>query len=124
VLLTTHDMREAEALCDSVTLVDHGRAIATEPTATVGALLAHHDRIDATGVPPATLADLRELPGVEAVETLANDTVRVLVADPVASRAVLGLLVESGVTRLSATSPSLEEVYLGLIGRRGMAVRE
>ncbi|HEY8978329.1 MAG TPA: ABC transporter ATP-binding protein [Streptomyces sp.] len=124
VLLTTHDMREAEALCDRVTLVDQGRAIATEPTATVGTLVAQRDRIDAAEVPRDTVAALRAVPGVEDVEVLADDGVRVLVSGPAASREVLGLLVAAGVTRLSTASPSLEEVYLSLLGGRGMAVRE
>ncbi|RDG32048.1 ABC transporter ATP-binding protein [Streptomyces corynorhini] len=123
VLLTTHDMREAEALCDRVTLVDHGKVIATEPTGAVGALLAHRNRVDAAEVPPETLAALRAMPGVEAVEAGADDTVRIMTVDAATVTEALRLLVAAGVTRLSTAPPGLEEVYLSLIGKRGMSVR-
>lgn len=35
VLLTSHDMAEAEAVCDRVTLIDGGRLLATERPATL-----------------------------------------------------------------------------------------
>ncbi|WP_431776344.1 ABC transporter ATP-binding protein [Streptomyces cucumeris] len=123
VLLTTHDMGEAEALCDRVTLVDRGRVIATETTDSVGALLARHDRIDATDVPPEVVTALRALPGTESVTPLGSDSIRVVTADAGTVGEVLRLLVASGVTRVTTAPPGLEEVYLGLIGRQGMRVR-
>ncbi|MFF3749495.1 ATP-binding cassette domain-containing protein [Streptomyces sp. NPDC002018] len=123
VLLTTHDMREAEALCDRVTLVDHGQVIVSEPVARIGSLLAPGDRIEAADVPDETVRALRELPGITSVDLLGNGKVRVLPSTEGAAAQALRLLVGSGVTRISTTPPSLEEVYLSLIGDRGMAVR-
>ena len=37
VLLTTHDMAEAESVCDRVSLIDAGRLLRTEDPRTVGA---------------------------------------------------------------------------------------
>ncbi|MDX3230404.1 ABC transporter ATP-binding protein [Streptomyces sp. ME19-01-6] len=123
VLLTTHDMREAEALCDQVTLIDHGRVIATESTTAVGALVAENERIEAADVPPALLETLRGLHGVHSVEDLGSGAVRVATEDGMATRAVVESLLASGVTRLTTGPPTLEEVYLRLVGKRGMAVR-
>ncbi|MEK9725774.1 MAG: ABC transporter ATP-binding protein [Rhodospirillaceae bacterium] len=68
VLLTTHYLEEAEAMCDTIAIINHGQLIACEPT---GDLLARLDSkqititvdADMTGV-PATMADLHaELDG-------------------------------------------------------------
>ncbi|WP_394813407.1 ATP-binding cassette domain-containing protein [Streptomyces johnsoniae] len=50
ILLTTHDMAEAEAVCDRVSLVDHGRIIATRAPAGIGALISRYERVEARGV--------------------------------------------------------------------------
>jgi ABC-2 type transport system ATP-binding protein len=39
-----------------------------------------------------------------------------------AAREVLRLLIDTGVTSLSTGRPSLEEVYLHVIGQRGLSV--
>ncbi|WP_030318038.1 ABC transporter ATP-binding protein [Streptomyces sp. NRRL B-3229] len=123
VLLTTHDMQEAEALCDRVTFADHGQAIVTESVTEVGSLLARGDRIEAVGVPDATVLALRKLPGITSVDASDNGRVRVIPNAESGTEQALRLLVDAGVTRISTAPPTLEEVYLGLIGNRGMAVR-
>jgi len=123
VLLTTHDMQEAEALCDRVTLVDHGQVIVSKPVTEVGSLLAGGDRIQAADVPEETVRALRELPGIASVDVLGDGSVRVVPRTEPATAQALRLLVGAGVTRISTSPPSLEEVYLGLMGNRGMAVR-
>lgn len=49
-------------------------------------------------------------------------TIVVETTEPTAVRAVLDTLVRAGVTTVSTAPPSLEEVYLRLIGERGLAV--
>ena len=122
ILLTTHDMAEAEAVCDRVALIDHGRVLAVETPASLAQLVSQHERIDFEHADPAGFLDhLRALPGVSGV---APDglTHRVSLSDGTQVRAVLAFLVAAGVTSLSTSRPSLEEVYVHVIGDRGLKV--
>src|SRR5262249_18118258 len=59
ILLATHDMKEAEATCDRVTLIDHGSVIATESPRSLVAFAAQVRRVEAEGVDPGLLAQIR-----------------------------------------------------------------
>ncbi|MEU4212956.1 ABC transporter ATP-binding protein [Streptomyces sp. NPDC026206] len=122
VVLTTHDMAEAEAVCDRVSLVDRGRIVATRAPAEIGALISRYEQVDAVGVPARLAAALGDVPGVVSVRPLAQDRTRIETEHASATRTVLRLLVEADVTAISTGRPSLEEVYLHVIGQRGMAV--
>ncbi|ONK16050.1 ABC transporter ATP-binding protein [Streptomyces sp. MP131-18] len=122
ILLTTHDMAEAEAVCDRVSLVDHGRIIATRAPAGIGALISRYERIEARGVPAEVAAALPDIPGVVTVRAAAGERLRIETEDTSATRAVLRRLVAEDVTEVATSRPTLEEVYLHLIGERGMTV--
>ncbi|MGW7531118.1 ABC transporter ATP-binding protein [Amycolatopsis sp. NPDC054798] len=124
ILLTTHDMAEAEAVCDRVTLIDHGTVLATRSPGTIGELVSRTERIEADDVPAAAFEAVRDLPGVAEAERAASGRVLVTTDGSAASAAVLGVLVDAGVTRLVTGPLGLEEVYLRLIGDRGMAVKQ
>jgi ABC-2 type transport system ATP-binding protein len=121
ILLATHDMVEAETLCDRVTLIDRGRILATESPRSLGRLLSRFQRIDVEGADAALLDRVREFAGVVRVEGMGGG-VRISIDDEGAVPAVLKLLVDAGVTALKVSQPSLEEVYIGLIGDRGLEV--
>ncbi|MEU8461257.1 ABC transporter ATP-binding protein [Streptomyces sp. NPDC029003] len=123
VLLTTHDMAEAEAVCDRVSLVDRGRVIATRAPREIGALISRHERVEAAQVPAGAAEALGRLPGVVSVGPVGTGRLRIETRDTDATRAVLRLLLDAGVTSVATGRPSLEEVYLHLVGDRGMAVR-
>jgi ABC-2 type transport system ATP-binding protein len=67
ILLATHDMVEAETVCDRVTLIDRGKIIATESPRTLGHLISRFQRIDVEGAEAPLLAAVRALPGVVSV---------------------------------------------------------
>lgn len=121
VLLTTHDMAEAESVCDRVSLIDAGRLLRTEDPRTVGGWLSDHERVDARGVPSPVLDDLAAVPGVVRVEPLDGETIRIH-TNKGAARDVLRMLIDAGVTAVSTNPPSLEEVYLNVFGSRGLRV--
>jgi ABC-2 type transport system ATP-binding protein len=121
ILLATHDMAEAEVLCDRVTLIDHGRIIATESPRSLGLLLSRFQRVDVEGADRELLDRLATLPGVQSV-TAATDGHRVTIAGEEYVQVVLKTIVEAGVVEVRTSRPSLEEVYVGLIGDRGLEV--
>jgi daunorubicin resistance ABC transporter ATP-binding subunit len=124
ILLTTHYMEEAEALCDKVAVVDHGKVLAD---GTVDELKEHAGAATVVTLRfeepvPADLAKragLNERPDVTKVET-DGDQLRVFSAEP---EGILGELIsvatKDGLHVRDATQqkPSLETVFLALTGR-------
>ena len=122
ILLTTHDMVEAETVCDRVTLIDRGRVLATETPRTLGTLISRFQRIDVEEATDSLLDSLRSLPGVSNVELQPDGSTRIEVNEEGATVEVLRRLVEAGVTSVKTSLPSLEEVYVQVIGERGLEV--
>ncbi|HEX6869717.1 MAG TPA: ABC transporter ATP-binding protein [Micromonosporaceae bacterium] len=123
VLLTTHDLAEAEALCGWVSVIDHGKLLMTSTVSDVGARLATADRVDFETGDETVVARVRAHPGVLGVEAL--DVPQRYRAQPASDDAVaevIRVLLEHGVRTMSTSRPSLEEVYLHVVGERGMAL--
>jgi len=120
-LLTTHYMEEADALCERIAILDHGRMLAlgspAELKRTHGADTLIVLTIDGDPGPVAELAE--RLDGVRAVES-DGEHVRIFAPRP---EGVLAKLVtaaaEHGAQVRDAASqqPSLETVFLALTGR-------
>jgi ABC-2 type transport system ATP-binding protein len=121
ILLATHDMVEAESVCDRVTLVDRGKVIATESPRTLGRVISRFQRIDVEGASEDLLHRVSALAGVASVSE-ADGGMRIEVSEEGTTGAVLKLLVEEGVTSVRTSLPSLEEVYVHLIGERGLEI--
>jgi ABC-2 type transport system ATP-binding protein len=124
ILLTTHYMEEAEALCEQVSVMDHGQILASgtvnELKDGVGAETVITVRYEDLVPDDVTAwAGLADRPGVTKVES-EGDHVRVFTREP---EGVLGELVTAGsaagLTVRDATQlkPSLETVFLTLTGR-------
>jgi ABC-2 type transport system ATP-binding protein len=122
VLLATHDMAEAETVCDRVTLIDRGKIIATESPRTLGHLLSRFQRVDVDDAPDDVLAEIRAFQGVTSVEAVDGVGTRIEVDEEGVTQVVLERLVAAGVTSVRTSLPSLEEVYVQLIGERGMEI--
>ncbi len=122
VLLTTHDMAEAEEVCDRVALIDRGEILATETPRTLGTLITKYDRIDFEGGDSDLTARILARPGVESLTPLTDGGNRIEISDPAATGAALALLVEAGITSIQTSRPNLEEVYVHIIGDRGLKI--
>jgi ABC-2 type transport system ATP-binding protein len=124
ILIATHDMGEAESLCDRVTLIDSGRILATEDPRTIGHWLTSYERVVASGVDEPTAVALRMIDGVASVDYQSDaGTVTVETTAAGAANEVLRTLAAAGVGVVSTSAPSLADVYLHLIGDRGLDVR-
>lgn len=122
IVLTTHNMDEADALCDRLAIIDHGRIIAqgtpTELKASIpgGYLL----RLRFDRVPEEFAAALRTLPGVLEVRAVEKTG-----ADVYASRGgslipgIVSAAQAAGVELrdVSIAEPSLETLFLHHTGR-------
>ena len=126
VLLTTHDMAEAEAVCDRVTLIDNGRLLATERPAALSSWISTYSRVDARDVPtervPKLISELRDIPGVAGVRAIQPSGIRVETDAADAAPQVIRHLLDSGINSVATSTPDLEEVYLHIIGERGLRV--
>jgi ABC-2 type transport system ATP-binding protein len=119
ILLATHDMVEAETVCDRVTLIDRGKVIATESPRTLGQVISRFQRIDVEGIDGAVLDEIRKLDGVSSI-VVVDGGARIEVDEEGATQVVLRQLVDAGATSVRTSLPSLEEVYIQLIGDRGL----
>ena len=118
VLLTTHDMAEAEAVCDRVTLIDKGKVLAVETPRSLSRLVARNERIDFDGGTEDLLDTLRAIPGVASVNPVPDGGHRVELDEDDAMRDVLQTLVDADVTSISTSRPSLEEFYIRVMSNR------
>ncbi len=121
VLYTTHYMEEAEALCDRLAIIDHGRIIAQGTLDELRAQLGGRDLLRLSGelAPEATRAALAPLAGVEVVQ-VEPDTVRLAVEG--ASRRLpelFGALAKCGadVRETTMTRATLESLFIKLTGK-------
>ena len=129
VLLTTHDMAEAQALCDTVTFIDVGRIVGSGTPETVRAMQSRGGmRIrvhEVSAEQHQRILDqlLVTLPGDGPARVTGTHDARarhtdLLLAEGDVSRAVATVLA-CGHPSVTTGAPSLEDVYLGLLGRRG-----
>jgi len=112
VLLSSHILSEAEQLCDRVTIVRAGKAVET------GALdeLRHLTRTSFRVATSAPLAQVSKLIGVHDSRVEAEHLV--FDVDTDAIDRVLATLTQAGVSSLTVTPPSLEELFLRHYGDR------
>lgn len=116
ILLTTHDMDEAETLCDRVALIDHGRVLRVEAPRTLSTWLQSYERIDVDDAPAELLTRLHTDGAVARVAPNPDGSARLELDQRSDVGAVLRELVAAGVTSIRTTRPTLEEVYLHVFG--------
>lgn len=119
LLLTTNYLEEANALCDRLAIIDHGRLVVLDTPANLRRRFGD-TVIEMTldrPASPALLSRLRSLPGVaEAVQP--NGVLRVSVEGETSVAGTVVTLVagEFGLKSINQREPSLEEVFLSLTG--------
>jgi ABC-2 type transport system ATP-binding protein len=123
-LLTTHYMAEAEALCDRVAIIDRGRVVACDSPENLKKLLAHEavyqvetdlalDLVD----PFSHLSGLRRY-GTEHKANAGTTRFQVILDHGAEVATVTERLTQVGKTvrTVTRTDPTLEDVFLHLVG--------
>jgi ABC-2 type transport system ATP-binding protein len=121
VLLTTHYMFEADALCNRIAVISKGKIVAEGTPADLkrgvdqGTVL----EVEVYGVEDGTIERVRELDGVMAVSVEEREQTQVLVvqtkAEAELTSAILGHLNGGQVGRISQREPTLEDAYVALV---------
>ena len=123
LVLTTHYMEEAEALCDRVAIMNEGRIAALDtPDGLVEGLDASHEiRARVEPAPPPAAGDaLRALPAVVAVRLEDDGGLALRSSD--AAKTVPDFFrwaeeSKTAVTRIEMRPATLEDVFLSVTGR-------
>jgi ABC-2 type transport system ATP-binding protein len=117
LIFSTHQMDTVEELCESVAIVDRGRVVVRGRLADVRrASGARHVRLAVDG--DSTLAWLVGMPGVRIVRP-GHDFTELDVDRELDPQVILRAALERGcrITRYEIADPSLEEVFIRLVGR-------
>jgi len=125
VLYTTHYMEEAERLCDSLAIIDHGKIIAEGTVAELKAQLGARDALQLNGAFPADTtreAVMSLAPDIADLEILSQAEDALLLTLSSASQhlpRIFEAISRSGgsVSETSLRSPNLETLFLLLTGK-------
>jgi ABC-2 type transport system ATP-binding protein len=122
IVLTTHYMDEADALCQRLAIIDHGRIISQGTPAELKASIpgGYLLRLRFDRAPEELIAELRKLPGVTEVRTSDH-----IAADVYADRGgqLIGPIVNTAIAAgielcdVHIAEPSLETLFLHHTGR-------
>ena len=119
IVLTTHYMEEAEALCDRIAIMDHGRLIAVDTPLRLIQSLDQAASVRARVDRDLALDDLRDLAGVTSAR-VGDGQLELHTGDVSATLgALLRLAGRLGIRldNLSTSSATLEDVFLAYTGR-------
>jgi len=120
VIVTTHYMEEAEALCDRVAIMDHGRIIALDTPRALVRSLASESTIEFAFPEGTDAADLGDLPGVREMRH-ENGGVLLFTTDVSATLSALVRFADQKqrqISSLNVRTATLEDVFINLTGRR------
>jgi ABC-2 type transport system ATP-binding protein len=124
VVYTTHYMEEAERLCDSLAIIDHGKLIAQGTVAGLKAELGTRDALQLSGeFPDSVRVALENLTGaLDELEVIGEEEGSITLALSNASQhlpAVFDAVAGAGgsISETSLRSPNLETLFLLLTGK-------
>ena len=121
VLLTTHYMFEADALCDRIAVIANGELVAQGTPGDLKAAVADRTvvEIEAFGVADEAIEGLRAIDGVSSVSVEARDQMQVLAVQSAAgvelTQALMARLNGACVGRVTVREPTLEDAYIALV---------
>jgi ABC-2 type transport system ATP-binding protein len=108
VLLTSHDTRDIELVCDRVIVINRGRIIVDQPTDQLRSRFLARKRVTVRSLSPTLVVDLpgvTALPSEPHITVLEIDTSAVRVEQVIAATLALG-----GIEDVTIEDPPMEEV--------------
>jgi ABC-2 type transport system ATP-binding protein len=120
IVMTTHYIEEAERLCDRVAIVDHGTVIALGTPRELKERSGDKTRLEVRLARPEPAEALRKLEGVSDCRILGDSYVLQCQRPPQAIVSLVKHLESQGneLISLEIATPSLEDVFIELTGRR------
>src|SRR5947199_4042407 len=121
ILLTTHYMFEADALCDRIAVISKGEIVAEGTPADLKREVGQGSvvEVEVFGIAEGATERVRDLEGVVAVSVEEREQAQVLVvqteAEAELTSAILGHLDGGQVGRISQREPTLEDAYVALV---------
>jgi len=123
VLLTTHYMFEADALCDRIAVIADGRIVAEGTPRALKAGVAGRTvvEIEVFGASPEAVERVRAVPGVASVAVEEREQAQLLLVQSAQglelTRELLACLDGTQIGRVSTREPTLEDAYVELVTR-------
>ena len=121
IIYTTHYMEEVEALCDHITIMDHGKELVAGTSEQIKAMSVSGETIDIESydIPSQLIQDIKEIDGVQDVQKietglqikLAKDSNLVVPIIHLCDRSKINIL------NISVKKPSLNDVFLEITGK-------
>ncbi len=121
ILLTTHYMFEADALCDRIAVINHGRIIALDTPAGLKSHVSDLNvvEVETFGIPQPVLDKLRSLPFVDSLSVEDYDQKQMLLIQTArgaeAVPDIMGAVDGQRVGRVIVREPTLEDAYVRLV---------
>jgi len=125
VLMTTHYMFEADALCDRIAVINGGRIVAHGTGTDLKQAVGNRTivEIETFGVTPEAIDRVRADPEVIAVNTEEREQSEILLVQSAQglqiTQRLLGLLGDTRIGKVVAREPTLEDAYVHLIATSG-----
>jgi ABC-2 type transport system ATP-binding protein len=124
VLLTTHYMFEADALCERVAVINHGKIVALD---TPEGLKRHAEdlhivEVEVFGIGHETVDQLRQMPEVDTVSVENRDQKQALLIHSRIGSAIVPQIMHSlhgndiRLGKVTVREPTLEDAYVRLVG--------
>ncbi len=122
VLLTTHYMQEADQLCDRLAIIHQGRILACDTPLRLKRTVAKDSTFSITTSPCSCIGEISSLPGVKGFSAKGDgskEEVRFVLEDEAVISDVISFITSKNakVISLAKTEPTLEDVFIQLVGR-------
>ncbi|WP_234118246.1 ABC transporter ATP-binding protein [Clostridium hydrogenum] len=122
IIYTSHYMEEIETLCNKITIVDHGKEIATGTKDELKELISHEEKvqIEVSHVNNELLKAIKEVKGVKKYEVTDNMLEVISEKNSENISAITARIAEfkSKIVSINVEKPTLEGVFLTLTGRK------
>lgn len=117
MLITTNYLEEAQALCERIAILDHGKLLAVDTPAHLKQLYGG-SVVELDLVQPSTVTDaLRQIPGVKKVVQEGTHMQVTTQAGSLIVPQIINLVTGHGQLRqIAVREPTLEEIFLRLTG--------